>query len=549
MKRTACLVMALAMVLGFTQCKKEQTIEPTQNEGVRITLTVEGSNNNGSKAVVTPGYQNLETQEVYANVEYENGDIIYVGYNNAYVGELTYNGTTNQFEGSVSIAEIVGEQPLHFYLLGGNGFTPTFDVNTATVVISDQTSKYPVISYYHSTEFYTGEGSYTSKLRNKCSIMKFNVVTESTSPICIMGMNNMVTVDFTNPNGTDNGFSYSKYQYIGEIKMHSATNGDGTTVTPYEMWAIVLPQTTALPEGTNEAYTAISGSNPYMTGNRPAIPVIHPNEYHSDATDRTITMNETPVFSVSADPNKPKVLFAPANLQATTNDGWSTYSWSFMEHQYSLVESNGTIAENRAGETAISLFKWAANGIGDGEHPNTTNLSNSNVTEDLDGETDWGSCISDGNTWRTPSKDDWDYVLFDRNVAADKDAWGVAIVNNVKGLIVLPDNWNGAIDPNFVYGDDSDYNTNIYTETSTPKWSEMEAAGVVFLPALGYIEIPDVLEVNVGGCYWASTAAPSEMGQTKSWCMYFSYYYPEDLTVYDDWTHYCCGVRLIRNVE
>ena len=556
-KKSTKLLLALALLLGMTQCKKntETMSNPAENK-VFITLDVCG--NDGSKVVVTPGYENPETHEIYANVEYENGDKIYVGYNNAYVGELTFNSTNNRFEGEVSIAAPVGEQPLHFYLLGGKGFTPSFDGNTATVVISDQSSQYPVISYYHSNEPYTGTGKYTSKLRNKCSIMKFNVVTPSSSPICIMGMNNMVTVDFSNPGGTDNGFLYSKYQNIGEIKMHSTTVGSGTSQSPYEMWAIVLPQA-ALLAGVNEAYTSITevmtSNEDYLTGSRCAIPAISSNEYLSDATNRTITVNETPKFSVSS---TQKVLFSPGNLQATTNDGWSTYSWSFMEHQYSLVESNGSIAANRAGETAISLFKWAANGKGDGEAPNTTNAKNSKVKADLEGETDWGSCISDGFTWRTPSKNDWKYVLFDRIVATDKDAWGMAIVKNVKGLIILPDNWNGAIDPNFVYGDDYGGN-NEYGDNTTIKWSEMEAAGVVFLPANGFIE-STVQEVNEGGCYWASTykgevIIDENHKSTSAYCMYFGYDYPEDMsdeedaTVYSDWTHYGSGVRLIRNVE
>lgn len=518
MKRTACLVMALAMVLGFTQCKKEQTIEPTQNEGVRITLTVEGSNNNGSKAVVTPGYQNPETQEVYANVEYENGDIIYVGYNNAYVGELTYNGTTNQFEGSVSIAEIVGEQPLHFYLLGGNGFTPTFDDNmaTVTVVISDQTSKYPVISYYHSNEFYTGGGQYTSKLRNKCSIMKFNVVTESTSPICIMGMNNMVTVDFTNPNGTDNGFSYSK-DGAGEIKM---TAGGGTAENPAVKWAIVLPQA-ALSSGTNEAYTAISGSNPYMTGNRPAIPVIHSNEYHSDATERTITVNETPKFSVSS---TQKVLFAPANLQVTTNDDWATWTWSFMEHQYSYSEAEGLNDEiwdddndtyRYANGAHVTLFKWGANGLSGGDKPYNITAKDSPYNADLTSEQDWGvpanaANLGGHNNWRTPSMDEWNYVA-SRKVLGDKDAYGFAVIDKMKGFILLPDNWNGAIDPDFVYGF-VEGETNIYTASS---WESMEAAGAVFLPAVGYRAAYLVTEFWLVGTYWSTNYGGTQYDESN----------------------------------
>ena len=152
MKRITYLVMALAMVLGFTQCKKEQT-PANGNESVRITLNVD-KGANSPKVVVDPvGHTNPD----YATVSFEAGDVIYVGYNNQYVGTLTYG--EGVFDGTVNISETVEDAHLHFYFLGGVGFEPTVDGNTATVVISDQTAKYPVISYAPSNEVFTGEGS------------------------------------------------------------------------------------------------------------------------------------------------------------------------------------------------------------------------------------------------------------------------------------------------------------------------------------------------------------------------------------------------------
>jgi hypothetical protein len=167
--------------------------------------------------------------------------VIYVGYNNQYVGTLTYGD--GMFDGTVNISETVEGEHLHFYFLGGVGFEPTVDGNTATVVISDQTAKYPVISYAPSNEVFTGEGSYSAELKNKCSILKVNVTTPDAvaeAPICITGMNNKVTVHFDTPNGDDNGFEYGQ-DGEGVIKM-PAKDADNVT------WAIVLPQA-ALEEG------------------------------------------------------------------------------------------------------------------------------------------------------------------------------------------------------------------------------------------------------------------------------------------------------------
>ena len=272
MKRMTYFVMALALVLGFTQCKKEQPTPQTQ--GVRITLNVNGGNSN-SRVIVDPTGNN--GQYNYATVNFETGDVIYVGYNNAYVGTLTYSNGT--FRGSVNIDSYDGIKPLHFYFLGGVGFTPTIDEtnNTATVNISNQTTKYPVISYAPSKQAFTGEGAYSAKLQNKVSIMKFNVTTPSTAAICITGMNNTVTVDFSNP--TDEGFTYGK-DGDGLITMPGVTSVDTTT------WAIVLPQD-ALAEGEDgSVYTADHA----YAGTRPQMDAIEMNTFLEAGVDLTATV-------------------------------------------------------------------------------------------------------------------------------------------------------------------------------------------------------------------------------------------------------------------
>ena len=268
MRRTLYFVMALALVLGFTQCKKEQPTPQTQ--GVRITLNVNGGNSN-SRVIVDPA-----GAEGYATVAFEDDDMIYVGYNNAYVGTLTYSNGT--FGGTVNISETVDDEHLHFYFLGGVGFEPTVEDNTATVVISDQTQKLPVISYSPSKEVFTiTNTSYSAKLQNKISIMKFNVTTASTSAICITGMNNKVTVDFTAPSGTDNGFAYDK-DGEGVIKMQ------GVTTENTETWAIVLPQA-ALEEGAEaSAYTA----DLRYLGTRPAMEEIEMNTFLNLGLDLSV---------------------------------------------------------------------------------------------------------------------------------------------------------------------------------------------------------------------------------------------------------------------
>ena len=258
MKRMTYFVMALALVLGLAQCKKEK-LETPQNEGnsVMITLDVKGDNN--AKVDVYP-----------PDVTFGTGDEIVVACNGHYVGTLKHNGT--KFSGLIENAT-PGEH-LYFYFFGN--VSPQYfgqNQSNCTVYIGDQTGELSVVSMGRSKETVPSEPSgsnYTAILQNKCSLMKFNVTTPSTAPICISGMNNFVTVRF-NRSGDDgfiDGFKYSQV-YDGVIKMHGVTTGNTET------WAIVLPQPSV---AARDAYT----EDGYI-GTRPAIEGgIGSNQYYSD---------------------------------------------------------------------------------------------------------------------------------------------------------------------------------------------------------------------------------------------------------------------------
>lgn len=266
MKRTTLMVMALAMVLGLAQCKKEQSITP-DTQGVTITLNLEG-NNNGAKVNVDP-YTNEQ-------VTFEDGDQILVASGGQYIGTLTReNGA---FSGSVT--NPVEGQRLYFYFLGNKQGTLEAGTTTCTVNISDQTEELPVISMGQSTVNYTeGETSYSSRLYNKASLMKFNVTTPSTAAICLTGMNNTVTVNFGEPTATNYGFTYGiDAEDGGLIKM------PGVTTENTETWAIVLPQAALEAGGENSAYTA----DLRYLGTRPAMEEIEMNTFLNLGLDLSV---------------------------------------------------------------------------------------------------------------------------------------------------------------------------------------------------------------------------------------------------------------------
>ena len=115
MKKIVIFVTALVLTLGLAQCKKEQPVTPQNTEGNLVHLTVNvgastGSATNGSRADIDP------STGVFS---FSNGDILYVGYDSACVGTLEYNASTNKFSGDLSLSQN-GDQPLHFYYLGGD---------------------------------------------------------------------------------------------------------------------------------------------------------------------------------------------------------------------------------------------------------------------------------------------------------------------------------------------------------------------------------------------------------------------------------------------
>lgn len=275
MKRLGMILMASLLLLGFTQCKKEQPTNQNETEGVRIALTVDGGN--GSKVNVNPN-----ASEGYATVAFETGDIIYVGNNGAYCGYLTHNGTN--FSGTVTPTSEADY--LHFYFMGNKG---PADSEPTSVSITDQTGKYPVISYAHSTVLYnSGVNTYSAKLQNYCSIVKFttNSIPTATA-VTVKGMKNTVSVNF-GANNAAASTSGSPYTFTtsgdGDITLHA----ESTT----ERWAILLEQ--------NEASGATVTALGYYNGTC-NVPAISNNTYHPTGVSVSLTDKSVNLAGVDAD--------------------------------------------------------------------------------------------------------------------------------------------------------------------------------------------------------------------------------------------------------
>ncbi len=512
MKKIILALVAFMLVLGMTQCKKEQptpTPEPTPDgETVYISMKVDDG---GAKHIVYP------STGIYV---FESGDVIYVGNNGKYVGTLTYaNGT---FSGSITSPST--DDYLHFYFTGGKApaTAPTAGSTTSfTVDISDQSSKLPVLSYGHSTTKYIdGTTAYTCMLENQCGLVKFVPTIATSEAISVGGMKTIATINFASGNE-----GIAPVDATGAVKLYAASDS--------EKWAILLPQ--------NEVENPTVIINHFIQTTIESVPVVTANLYYTHGVN--IAMTAVPTGAVAGkftiNENGDQVYFSQGNLQYIGSA--STPYWKFAEHQWDYLGT--TTGQNSANQNVDrDLFGWGTSGWNNGNEYympyNTTNNGNSssigygygptdgtnsyNLTGDY-ANADWGvyNAISNGGDmpglWRTLTIAEWDYVLNSRSTPS-----GIrfvrAEVNGVNGLILLPDDWSVsvyALDQTSA-NNGAGFLKNVITAES---WVTLESVGAVFLPCTGYRTLEMVRDSGSRGDYWSSSVYDNN--NTNAWPLFF----------------------------
>ncbi len=203
-----------------------------------------------------------------------------------------------------------------------------------------------------------------------------------------------------------------------------------------------------------------------------------------------------------------QVYFSQGNLQYQA----STNTWRFAENQWDYVgteipDANGYVGGTVPGSSNhlisadydgwIDLFAW-----GTGNRPVFMGYSSVFV--------DWGiNPISNAGgqayPWRTLTDEEWDYLLFERQTSSGI-CFAFATVNDVRGLILLPDDWDASIyhlnNVNIVDHSSAGFTSNVLTISI---WKDVfEAYGAVFLPCAGKRNIYDVWSVGRVGSYWTA---------------------------------------------
>lgn len=223
-----------------------------------------------------------------------------------------------------------------------------------------------------------------------------------------------------------------------------------------------------------------------------------------------------------------QVVFSQGNLQYKA----STDTWRFAKNQYDTIGSrNANISAVYTGW--IDLFGW-----GTGNDPVKTNTNESAYNPFYE----WGANpISNGgnvaNLWRTLTFLEWAYVLNTRPNCTN--LCGKATVNNIRGYVLLPDDWTLPSGLSFNPAA-TDWTTNSYY---ADEWQEMEDAGAVMLVANGFrYGATNVGSFGVLVMYWSAT--PTTGNEYTAGCVGFM----NDFIYTDNARSNGAGVRLVQDV-
>ena len=526
------LLLAAAMLLGMTQCKKRiENVTPSNNGGTWITLRVDDNSkvDVNSNGVVT----------------FEDGDFIIVLSEGEPVGALLHQGGV--FQGPLGTGSYIGDapdptegKPLWFVFMGN-----TFPDDEGFVNIGEQNDNMAVLSSGASNEYYSSSVSdYSATLMNKCALVKFTLTEPTEAPVRINMVNKaQITID---PETGEIGFE--PISSTGLVALKNLGNNA-------ERWAVVLPQSSAV---TNA--TALIGNSVYNTAFIPAVQINELNTTGTINNSGTPALTVEPYFSIG---HGEIVHIASGNLQYNA----STTTWRFAEKQWNYVggtDNNNVTWGNIAGSTNnsigdptytgwIDLFGW-----GTGNRPTLNSTDDENDYGDY---YEWGQYVDDGK-WFTLDEDQWDYLMDqDQDISVRYGKNGPALVHGVGGFVILPDwfecpSYTLNVDGTgpYVYHNHMDcYYLNNYSDD---EWALMEQYGAVFLPVAGsrygnsfsmgttsnsYIPDTDPLEyAGATTAYWSS--------EDESDVCAYGYNYKN--AMYMDKVRFSrgCAVRLVRDI-
>lgn len=216
-------------------------------------------------------------------------------------------------------------------------------------------------------------------------------------------------------------------------------------------------------------------------------------------------------FTVNSNGNK--VYFSQGNLQYIGISG----TWKFADDQWEII---GAAQGNSSQSATRDLFGWGTSGFNHGAvcyQPWSTSTKPTDYYAygsytynlyDQTGDADWGhNAISNGgnttNTWRTLTTNEWEYVFKTRSTISGI-RYAKACVNNVYGVILLPDDWSTSY---YTLNETNSSSANLGSNNITAsQWSTLEQHGAVFLPAAGSRTGSSVYQAGYKADYWSASS-------------------------------------------
>ena len=590
------LLLAIALMLGFTQCRKK-VVEPVTNNGGKTYITLNAGYGNG-RTVFDPDADPNDCFTWTTGVR----EYVYVGGSAHSENKGTISGVTDETNAkTISVSgEISNElgdgETLYFFYLGKG--IRRYDYPARVVCYAEQTGNLSDVTDFHvavgSAPWVKNQTEYNANLEMAMAIAFFDLSEFGDEEVRIYGEDvyTIAEVDY------QHGRLVGKAK--GSIKTKRVGGGNYIALIPSTTEQTTLKFVSNTKKGEVTFYRGIQAKRFYSHSGSPI-----------EVTTTSYTVGSegllSGLFTVSGSGGSAKkVKFSQGNLQYIGSAA-KPY-WKFANHQYDCLGT--TTSQNSDLETVDrDLFGWATSGYHRSidsancrnypfstenyggynelvpsitQYPGygPTRISQSHsypkrfqiepsdfVDESID--YDWGihNAIQNGGDipglWRSLTKEEWVWLLGPYSVTpvpgtncrysstvneVANARFAAATVNGVHGVIIFPDSYShpdGVAQPESINTRFSGFGSNVY---SSAMWTLMETAGCVFLPAAGYRNVLDVSEVGNYGYYWCGNTSGYSDARFYSFCTN-SILPANEGAGYNKARYFGCSVRLVRDAN
>ena len=528
----ASLVLAGAMIMGCSQenLPELQPETPSGNVVIR-TATINMEGEEPTRALTEHGVKTFEAGDKIAVIYQNNEGFFTKAEATLATGDITDGGKSAKITVTLTNPKTDGIVKYYYpasmvWDNGNENYEPLYSEQDGTL------SKIAgSLDYAKFEGSLAGTELPSGTLANQLAICKFTIKdgesTDITSQLTRLTIKNGSDVYYINPSSQSNIWVALRPISSGNIDIYAA-----------KTWALYKKTVTGNPTLAANTLTPITVTAPQVPGALSGL------------------------FRVNAEGDL--AYFSQGNLQAQWDGTNSYWTWKFARYQHEYIQNvQGNVNPDNPGNgDKIDLFGWSALYCSYG-------ISKSKDDDDYSGPFfDWGWVnIQNGGgnkQWRTPSKNEFDYILNWRN--SETSIAGVlsaryirvqlgAAQDQIKGIVLFPDHYIlPTLEHSTITWDDINEENSPGVILHWDDWGKMEAAGAVFLPAAGYREGKEVTlawKNYPEGCYWTSTQGSGENAGDCGVALVFdkSQADPDpdeySIEIGDAYRHYGFSVRLI----